>query len=174
VSRFGLDLGFANLAEMVCARARDQVSILATGNTDHLELRERLWHAERKIWSASMGDFTGPSSNPGDPYREKRSVPRYGLIAQSEIIEPVSGLRIPGRLSEVSRKGCYIDLLTTLPLKTVVEIRITRDRGTFVSRGKIIYTQEMMGMGVAFLDTPGEQLKVLDAWLAELNTTQAD
>ena len=95
-------------------------------------------------------------------------MPRYGLTAQTEIVEPVSGLRISGRVSEVSHKGCYVDLLNTLPVQTVVEVRITRDRGTFVSPGKIIYTQEAMGMGVAFIDTSADQLKVLDSWLTEL------
>ena len=115
-----------------------------------------------------MGDSAGSTNDPGKSYRERRAVPRYGLTAQTEIVEPVSGLRISGRVSEVSHKGCYVDLLNTLPVQTVVEVRITRDRGTFVSPGKIIYTQEAMGMGVAFFDTSADQLKVLDSWLTEL------
>ena len=83
-----------------------------------------------------MGDSAGSTNDPGKSYRERRSVPRYGLIAQTEIVEPVSGLRISGRVSEMSHKGCYVDLLNTLPVQTVVEVRITRDRGTFVRPGK--------------------------------------
>jgi hypothetical protein len=81
----------------------------------------------------------------------------------------VSGLRISGRISEVSLKGCYVDVLNTLPTQTVIEVRISRDQGTFISPGKIIYTQEGMGMGIAFLNTPADQLKVLASWLTELN-----
>ena len=114
-----------------------------------------------------MGDSAGSTNDPGKSYRERRSVPRYGLIAQTEIVEPVSGLRISGRVSEVSHKGCYVDLLNTLPVQTVV-VRITRDQGTFVSPGKIIYAQEAMGMGVAFFDAAADQLKALDSWLTEL------
>jgi hypothetical protein len=118
-----------------------------------------------------MANSAGSTNDPGNSYRERRSVPRYGLIAQTEIVEPMSGLRISGRVSEVSRKGCYVDLLTTLPVQTLVDVRITRDQGTFVSPGKIIYAQESMGMGVAFQDTPAEQLKVLDTWLVELTAS---
>jgi hypothetical protein len=118
-----------------------------------------------------MGDFAGSTNDPGKSSRERRSVPRYGLIAQTEIVEPRSGLRISGRMSEVSRKGCYVDLLTTLPVHTFVEVHITRDQGTFVSQGKIIYSQESMGMGVAFLEVPADQMKVLDTWLAELTAS---
>lgn len=118
-----------------------------------------------------MSDSSGSPVEREKSYSERRSVPRFDLIAQTEVVEPVSGLRIAGRISEISRKGCYVDALNTLPTQTVVEVRVSRDQGKFSSPGKIIYTQEGMGMGIAFLDMPAEQLKTLDNWLAELTTT---
>src|SRR5690242_3635731 len=100
---------------------------------------------------------------------ERRSVPRYSLIATAEIIEPISDVRISGRISEISRKGCYVDLLNTLPRETAIQVRISRDQGTFVATGKVIYVQEGMGMGVLFLDIANDQEKLLDSWLAEFN-----
>ncbi len=94
-------------------------------------------------------------------------VPRYSLIATAEIVEPTNDVHFSGRISEISRKGCYIDLLNPLPVQTVIQVRISRDQGTFESPGRIIYVQEGMGMGVGFLDIPAEQLKTLDSWLAE-------
>jgi hypothetical protein len=134
-----------------------------------MALSGELWHAKPKSGRKTMGDSGGSPKDPGISYRERRSVPRYGLIAQTDVFEPVSGLRISGRISEVSLKGCYVDLLNTLPTQTAVEVCISRDQGTFTSPGKIIYTQEGMGMGVAFLNTPADQLKILDSWLVELN-----
>jgi hypothetical protein len=118
-----------------------------------------------------MSDFGTPQNDPGAAYANQRSVPRFGLIAQTDVVEPVSGLRISGRMSEVSLKGCYVDVLNTLPTQTEIEIQISRDRGTFTSPGKIIYTQEGLGMGIGFLNTPADQMKVLDSWLAELNAS---
>ncbi len=100
---------------------------------------------------------------------ERRTVPRYSLIATAEVIEPVSDVRISGRISEVSRKGCYVDTLNPLPRETRIRLRISRDRGDFVATGKIIYVQEGMGMGVVFLDVADDQLELLDSWLVELN-----
>lgn len=100
---------------------------------------------------------------------ERRTVPRYSLIATAEIIEPISDVRMSGRISEISRKGCYVDVLNTLPRGTAIQVRISRDQGTFVAGGKIIYVQEGMGMGVIFLDIANDQEKLLDSWLAELN-----
>ena len=117
-----------------------------------------------------MGDSSGSPIEAGDAIRERRSVPRYSLIAQVEIVEPVSGVRIAGRISEISRKGCYIDVLNTLPVSTVVEVRISRDQGNFSSRGRIVYAQEGMGMGIAFQEMSAEQGKTLDSWIAELKS----
>jgi hypothetical protein len=115
-----------------------------------------------------MADSASSPNERAQTYRERRSVPRYSLIAQAEVVEPVSGLQISGRISEISRKGCYVDALNTLPVQTVIEVRISRDQGTFRSPGRIVYTQEGIGMGIAFHDTAADQLKVLDSWLAVL------
>jgi PilZ domain len=115
-----------------------------------------------------MANF-GSTTNSGPPYSEKREVPRFMFIATVDIMEPVSDVHISGRISELSRKGCYVDILNTLPVGTQISLCVTRDQGTFSVLGKIIYVQEGMGMGVAFLALAADQLEVLDSWLAELN-----
>ncbi|MGH9715901.1 MAG: PilZ domain-containing protein [Candidatus Acidiferrales bacterium] len=116
-----------------------------------------------------MVDFSGAPANPPTAHREKREGPRFSLIASAEIIEPASGVHISGRVSEISRKGCYLDVLNTLPIGTRLRLTISRDRGVFATRARIIYVQQGMGMGIAFVDIPSEELKILDVWLAELN-----
>jgi hypothetical protein len=115
-----------------------------------------------------MDDSGNSPTGSGAPYRERRSVPRYSLIATVEIVEPASDTHFPGRISEISRKGCYVDMLNPLPVGTLVRLHISRDKGAFSTRGKIIYTQEGMGMGVVFVDPPADQVKILESWLAEL------
>jgi len=115
-----------------------------------------------------MADSAGSQNEPNTSYSERRTVPRYSFIASVEVVEPNSDVHISGRISEISRKGCYVDVLNTLPKGTPLQVRILRDQGTFETRGKIIYVQEGMGMGVAFVDPPADQLKILDSWLGEL------
>jgi hypothetical protein len=93
------------------------------------------------------------------------------LVAGAEIRDTESGLNLNGRLSELSRQGCYIDILSTLPKGTVVELRFSRDRGTFTTPARVMYAQDSMGMGFAFIDTPPDQLTILDEWLAELRSS---
>lgn len=114
-----------------------------------------------------MSSF-GYKPGSGPPYREKRSVPRYSLIATVDIVEPVSDMHLAGRVSEISRKGCYLDILNTLPVGTKIYLTVSRDQGTFATPGRIIYVQEGMGMGVAFVEPAPDQMQVLDLWLIEL------
>jgi hypothetical protein len=109
-----------------------------------------------------------PSSS-GPPYREKREVPRFSFIATVTIVEPATDMRISGRVSEISRKGCYVDVLNTLPVSTPIQLTVSRDQGSFTTPGKIIYVQEGIGMGVAFVGVTEDQLKILDGWLAEIS-----
>jgi PilZ domain len=117
-----------------------------------------------------MGEVNDSSNLPKTSFREQRTVPRYSFIAQVQLIEPTSDTKIDGRVSEISRKGCYIDVLITLPAGTLINLKILRDQGTFATNGKIIYVQECMGMGVAFLEVADDQLKTLDSWLAEISS----
>src|SRR5690349_14709189 len=97
---------------------------------------------------------------------ERRSVPRYSLIATAEIIEPISYVRISGRISEISRKGCYVDPICALSRGTAKQVRMWREQAAFVGAGKVICVPEGMGMGVLFLAIATAQEKLLDSWLA--------
>ena len=119
-----------------------------------------------------MSFFSDTPSHPagGDgEYPNRREVPRFSLIASAVLREPQSDTKISGRISELSRKGCYVDTLIALPEGTNLEVRISRDQGVFESLGKIIYVQSGMGMGLVFVNVASEQLKILDSWLAELS-----
>jgi hypothetical protein len=60
--------------------------------------------------------------------------------------------------------------MITLPEGTGLDVRISRDQGVFETKGKIVYVQHGMGMGVTFVNTPPEQLQLLDTWLAEISS----
>src|ERR1700735_3614968 len=112
-----------------------------------------------------MAFFSDTPAHPvsGDAeYPNRREVPLFSLIATASLREPDSDTKISGRISELSRKGCYVDTLITLPEGTELEVRISRDSGVYESKGKIVYVQEGMGMGVAFLEVAPGQLKTLD------------
>lgn len=118
-----------------------------------------------------MGGSPGTPSNSNTPYAEKRTVPRFSFFADVEVTDLATEARMSGRVSEISRKGCFVDLLNPLPKETFVQLKVTRDQGSFSTKGRIIYSMDGMGMGIAFQDVPPDQLKTLDAWLVELGAT---
>jgi hypothetical protein len=115
-----------------------------------------------------MGGSPGTPTRSDPPIRDKREVPRYSFIAEVTVTDVANDTRMSGRISEISRKGCYVDILNPLPVGTSLQLNITRDMGLFTTLGRIIYTQPGMGMGVAFVDTAADQLRILDAWLVEI------
>jgi hypothetical protein len=99
---------------------------------------------------------------------ERRKAPRYSFVATTELTETGNATKWTGTVTEISLTGCYVDILNTLPQGTTLNVRISCDQGTFETRGKVLYVQERMGMGVVFLDPAKDQLEMLDSWLVKL------
>ena len=97
-----------------------------------------------------------------------RRCPRYHFYASAEIVEQETQTRMTTRTSELSRYGCYLDMLNPLPLGTSVKIQILHNEQTFGATGRVIYSQSNMGMGVAFADMEPPQEQTLEQWLSAL------
>jgi PilZ domain len=100
-----------------------------------------------------------------------RRCPRYSFYASAEIVELETKTRMTTRTSELSRYGCYLDMLNPLPLGTRVIIQILYNERTFGATGRVIYSHRNMGMGVAFdqMEAPHEQ--TLEKWLSALRVS---
>lgn len=104
---------------------------------------------------------------------ERRKAPRFGVMAFAEITDPEDGKLLSGNVKQISRDGCYIESPKTFPVGTSLKVIIFRDERTFVAKANVIHVQKQMGMGVAFLDPPEDQLKILDSWLTEFASSPA-
>jgi hypothetical protein len=70
-------------------------------------------------------------------------------------------------MTEIGRRGCYVNTPSTLPINSVLKLFISRDDGTFMTKGKVIYAHEGIGMGIVFVDSTEDQLEILIPWLIE-------
>jgi hypothetical protein len=100
---------------------------------------------------------------------EKRSCPRYPFSCAAEAIDIQGNTRITGRISDISRNGCYIDTISPFAPKAAVTLIITKDKQSFKTQAKVVYSQIGMGMGMMFTTAEPDQLHVLGTWLAELS-----
>ena len=102
-----------------------------------------------------------------DAMTDRRAAPRYPLILLAEITDRLSSAKFTARTSDVSRTGCYIDMLNPLPRGTQIELRLTNQKEIFECMGRIVYVSPGLGMGVAFAENmQTDQLAILDRWLA--------
>ncbi len=110
-----------------------------------------------------------PASAGEVQYSERREVPRYSLIASAEQTDLASGTCLQARVSELSLKGCYLDVLNPFPKGTQIRVVITHHETTFTAAARVIYSQQHMGMGTTFTAVEADQMEVLQKWLAELD-----
>jgi PilZ domain len=94
-----------------------------------------------------------------------RRSPRHPFFASAEITEHETGMRMSGRTSELSRHGCYLDMMNPLSSKSIVDIQIVHDGQTFQAKGHVVYSQSNVGMGATFDEMSPEHEKLLEQWM---------
>ena len=98
----------------------------------------------------------------------QRRSPRYPFFASANIIEQRTGVRLTGRTSELSRHGCYFDMMNPLPIGSIVRVEIVNHEKTLESGGHVIYSQSNVGMVVAFDELSARDTQILENWLLQL------
>ena len=101
-------------------------------------------------------------------FSAQRRSPRYPFFASANIIEQRTGVRLTDRTSELSRHGCYLDMMNPLPVGSVVKVEIANHETTLESRGHVIYLQSNIGMAVVFDELSARDTQILDNWLRQL------
>jgi hypothetical protein len=100
---------------------------------------------------------------------ERRASPRFTLSLGAEVIEPVNSTELSGRLSDISRTGCYIDTLSPLAAGTQVHVRLRRGEELFETPARVVYVSPRLGMGLCWGKNPLEKnLAVLKHWLSHI------
>jgi PilZ domain len=100
---------------------------------------------------------------------DRRSAPRYRLIADAEVIEILSDTQLKARTSDLSIGGCFLDMLNPSPRGTEIRVRISHAASTFTAFGRVAFVVPNIGMGVAFTKVDGDQVAVLQGWLAPMS-----
>jgi len=99
-------------------------------------------------------------------YIVERKSPRFPFIASAQVTETRTEARLQARLSDISREGCYLDMLNPLPMGTRLKINVTHHDQQLDAVGRVVHSELNVGMGVQFEEIG--QSSVMDAWLAEL------
>jgi hypothetical protein len=106
-------------------------------------------------------------------FTDRRMHRRYEFTATIEIGESGQGSRdvqnagrIDARVSDLGKRGCFVNTPRPFPVGTIVKARITQAKKSCDVHARVIYSLAGQGMGLMFTDADPEQLRTLEAWLA--------
>jgi PilZ domain len=99
---------------------------------------------------------------------ERRTSDRQLFPATAEVIEEVTGARFATRTMDLGPGGCFIDTTNPLPVGSRVQVKIFKGKGEFKTNGSVVYSQNGMGMGIAFLELSENKQGELQAWLEDI------
>jgi PilZ domain len=111
----------------------------------------------------TMGTSAGPRPI------ERRRNPRYPFMADVEIVDMESGMKMVAHTSDFSRGGCYVDMFNPLPEDAVVTLRLTKWQQTLETQAKVVHSSVGMGMGLMFGVLDAAQRAIVESWLAQLS-----
>ena len=117
--------------------------------------------------------MNSPEPQPSTPFtldHERRHFPRYSVHVQ--IAVNLDGSNFPMRLetTDLSRGGCYIQLLMDLPLGAQIHATLWLDDVPIFVRGRIVTRHPQFGNGIMFLDFEGEGEQLLKRYLEAIIT----
>jgi PilZ domain len=98
----------------------------------------------------------------------RRRFPRYPVSSAVDAVDIDGDRRITGRLSDISRNGCYVDTISPFEVGAALNLTIIRDKQSIKTRVKVVYCQIGMGMGLSFTTTEPDQVLLLLTWIEEL------
>jgi hypothetical protein len=95
--------------------------------------------------------------------------PRQPLIADAEVYDQQSNLTIPGRTSDVSMGGCFVETPQVLPPRTVVRLKLFFNEETLILFGDVVRSEPEKGMAIRFRALDANQTSVIKGWFFSLD-----
>ena len=103
--------------------------------------------------------------------RDRRFHPRYTVQVQIELRE--EGNDVPMRLAttDLSRAGCYIELMMPLSIGTHIQATLWLDSHPIVIKGRVVTCHPQYGNGMIFEKFEGHAEQLLQQYLDAIVTT---
>jgi PilZ domain len=101
------------------------------------------------------------------PLQRRRAL-RHGFVANAELIDLQSQIRLQEQITDLSLYGCGITAAKPFSAGTRVQVRITYNGSKFVAIGRVAYANSDGDMGIAFVRIDRDDETVLEKWIGEL------
>jgi hypothetical protein len=109
---------------------------------------------------------------PRPTFTDRRQHRRYEFTAAIEIAESTGedgetrkAERIEALVSDLGKRGCFVNTPQPYPVGATVTARITHAKDSCTVHARVIFSLQGHGMGLMFTDADPAQLRILDGWL---------
>ena len=103
--------------------------------------------------------------------RDRRLHPRYTVQVQIELHQEGNDVPIRLATTDLSRGGCYIELLMPLPIGTHIQATLWLDGQPIVIQGRVVTCHPQYGNGMMFEKFEGQAEQLLHQYLDAIVTT---
>jgi hypothetical protein len=99
---------------------------------------------------------------------ERRGNERHMFTASADIREIHSGAHFSSRTTDLGPGGCFVDTTNPFPVGSKIQLNLHKGKSSFETVGTVVYSQNGLGMGVAFDELDDSQRLALANWLTEV------
>jgi hypothetical protein len=137
-----------------------------------LEPGKHIWGLPPKEWEPDTYDPSKPDSLAGQTRTgaaknatasppERRRFARHTCRIGAQVATSTDGLRMAGTVTDISLGGCYVEMLSPLPVGTPVELSFELDSSPVDFPAKVRSSHMGFGMGLAFTGVSPENMEIL-------------
>ena len=113
--------------------------------------------------STSANSIAANSTAKTVAWKERRQSPRLRCSGSAEFRTEASDVRIWGTVTDVSLHGCYVEMNTTFPIGTKVDLVLKSFGIRIETPGTVRASYPFLGMGISFAEIePVQQLHLKD------------
>ena len=103
------------------------------------------------------------------PYPERRHHPRYTVQVPIEFKEEGSDIPLRVETTDLSRGGCYVQMMMTLVLGTYIRATLWIKDHPVRARGRVVTRHPQFGNGIMFIEFEGDGEQLLTEYLDEIS-----
>jgi len=118
--------------------------------------------------SEAKANSAATEMKPAIDWKERREGPRLRCAGSAEFRASGSDVRMWGTLTDISLHGCYVEMNTTFPVGTRVDLVLKSFGIGIHTPGTVRATYPFLGMGISFNDIEIEEHQRLKQLLAAL------
>ena len=102
------------------------------------------------------------------PEKDRRRSPRFKCAGSVELTAEDSNVRMWGTLTDISLRGCYVEMTTTFPVDTKIALVLEALGIRFRAWGTVRISYPFLGMGILITEIAPDQKMLLEQLLSAL------